>query len=294
MTTTFNNDKTVICSTCRIQFSTILDYKLHISTEYHVYNTKRRIAQLDPISELLFDQKRATLALQSQCQSQVSEMIWKCQPCKKVFKSNEQMEQHKNTKNHKRSEKEWRLANPETTLSSIFQNISTDKPLLTQLNLHPEPQSPTAKQDPTQEHDEQQEKSEESKLPSKTALDSLRVCIFCNQELSGVKKCLDHMRLQHSFFILDVDCVINLKGLLTYIAERVHLGYMCLFCSRMFKNARRCQQHMMDKAHCFMSVEDEQEYEQFYDFSKTYEDHPDAIPRVELKGKGEEKEEQEE
>jgi hypothetical protein len=33
---------------------------------------------------------------------------------------------------------------------------------------------------------------------------------------------------------------------------------------------------MMDKAHCFMNVDDEHEYEQYYDFSKTYEGHPEA------------------
>jgi hypothetical protein len=31
---------------------------------------------------------------------------------------------------------------------------------------------------------------------------------------------------------------------------------------------------MMDKGHCFMNVDDEHEYEQYYDFSKTYEGHP--------------------
>jgi hypothetical protein len=34
---------------------------------------------------------------------------------------------------------------------------------------------------------------------------------------------------------------------------------------------------MIDKGHCFMNIEDEEEYERFYDFSKTYENHPDAI-----------------
>lgn len=34
---------------------------------------------------------------------------------------------------------------------------------------------------------------------------------------------------------------------------------------------------MIDKSHCFMNVEDEHEYEQYYDFSKTYEGHPDAV-----------------
>ena len=62
-------DKTVICSTCRIQFDGILDYKMHIASEYHIYNTKRRIAALEPISEEIFEEKKAILQQQSQCQS---------------------------------------------------------------------------------------------------------------------------------------------------------------------------------------------------------------------------------
>ena len=83
------------------------------------------------------------------------------------------------------------------------------------------------------------------------------------------------MRQAHSFFVLDVQYVINLKGLLSYIAERIHLGYLCLFCNRMFKNSRRCQQHMMDKSHCFMNPNDEHEYQLFYDFATYFgEDSP--------------------
>jgi hypothetical protein len=63
------DDKKVICSTCRIQFDNVMDYKMHISSEYHIYNTKRRVAVLDPISEEIFEQKKAVLAQQSQCQS---------------------------------------------------------------------------------------------------------------------------------------------------------------------------------------------------------------------------------
>ena len=109
---------------------------------------------------------------------------------------------------------------------------------------------------------------EEEKIsePRKTALDSLRICLFCNKE------CIDHMRIKHSFFILDIECVINLKGLVTYIAERIQLGYLCLFCSKMFKDSTRCQQHMIDKSHCFMNPEDEHEYAKFYDFSIAYKE----------------------
>ena len=39
------------------------------------------------------------------------------------------------------------------------------------------------------------EDSSDAKIPRKTALDSLRCCLFCNEECHGVKKCLDHMRV---------------------------------------------------------------------------------------------------
>jgi hypothetical protein len=40
---------------------------------------------------------------------------------------------------------------------------------------------------------------------------------------------------------------------------------------------------MMDKSHCVMNMEDEEEYLDFYDFSKTYENHPLLIKEEEGK-----------
>ena len=115
-----------------------------------------------------------------------------------------------------------------------------------------------------------------------TALDNLRCCLFSNKEFDGIKKCLDHMRREYSFTILDIDCLVDLKGLLTYLAARIHEGHLCLHCSKQFSSAQRCQQHMIDKRHCIMNMEDEEEYLDYYDFSKTYKNHPLLI-----KGEGE-------
>lgn len=38
---------------------------------------------------------------------------------------------------------------------------------------------------------------------------------------------------------------------------------------------------MIDKGHCMMNMEDEEEYVDFYDFSKTYENHPLLIKKGE-------------
>jgi len=79
------------------------------------------------------------------------------------------------------------------------------------------------------------------------------------------------MKNRHNFVILDVECLVNLKGLLSYIAERIQLGQMCLGCSKTFPNARRAQQHMIDKCHCVMNEEYEEEFEDYYDYALQYE-----------------------
>ena len=91
------------------------------------------------------------------------------------------------------------------------------------------------------------------------------------------------MRVEHSFILLDIDCLVDLKGILNYMAERIHIGQLCLYCSKQFKDPVRCQQHMTDKQHCFMNIEDEDEYVDFYDFSKAYKNHPLLIEEKKAK-----------
>lgn len=78
------------------------------------------------------------------------------------------------------------------------------------------------------------------------------------------------MRLRHNYTILDIECLVNLKGLLAYTAERVQLGKLCLNCSKQFKTPDRCQQHMLDMGHTMMSLDNEKEFEIFYDFARAY------------------------
>ena len=60
-------------------------------------------------------------------QSAMSEMLYKCHPCGKVFKSTEKMEEHKGCKKHKKNEKEYQLKNPASNSESMFQSISQNQ-----------------------------------------------------------------------------------------------------------------------------------------------------------------------
>jgi len=75
----------IICSTCHIKFESVVQYKLHLSTEFHLYNTRRRMADLPPISEDIFEQKKAQMV--SANASAITEVVYKCIPTNKTFKS---------------------------------------------------------------------------------------------------------------------------------------------------------------------------------------------------------------
>ena len=51
--------KMVICSTCYLKYTDIIAYKMHLSSEYHLFNTKRKMAQMEPVSEDVFEQKKS-------------------------------------------------------------------------------------------------------------------------------------------------------------------------------------------------------------------------------------------
>ena len=116
--------KEIICGTCRLKFTDVPSFKLHRSTEFHVYNTKRQMAQLEPITEEIFEQKRVQLA-----NSEISitiETRWKCYPCAKIFKTQESQKEHERSKKHKKSTKTYLASHPEESLSSIFKSIKTE------------------------------------------------------------------------------------------------------------------------------------------------------------------------
>jgi transcriptional regulator NrdR family protein len=96
---------------------------------------------------------------------------WKCTPCSKNFKTIEQLNEHKNSKKHKKFEKEYRIAHPDIAQSSLFKSVqheSSQGDFLADLQ-----RSISGAETPSIE--------EEDLGPHiRTTLESLRICLFCN------------------------------------------------------------------------------------------------------------------
>lgn len=113
-----------------------------------------------------------------------------------------------------------------------------------------------------------------------SAYDSL----FDNAKFDDVHGALDYMRQKYGFMIPDAEYVIELNAFVKYLHQKVRLGNCCLYCERTFRTCAACQQHMIDKAHCkikYDEQEDIDEFAEFYDFSSTYELDNDGAEDVE-------------
>jgi pre-60S factor REI1 len=123
-------------------------------------------------------------------------------------------------------------------------------------------------------------------------------CLFCPTRSDSMPSNLEHMSLVHGFFIPDAEYLIDLAGLIAYLGEKIAVGNVCIFCygrkrrnantkakvikvegdveadvGREFRSLEATRRHMMDKAHCKIAydTEDERlELSEYYDFSSSY------------------------
>jgi len=103
-------------------------------------------------------------------------------------------------------------------------------------------------------------------------------CLFCSAPSSTVENNLKHMSSEHSFFVPDLEYLVDVEGLLTYLGEKVGCGYLCLWCNekgKAFQAVEAAQAHMRDKGHTKMLHEGDAllEYADFYDYRPSYPDY---------------------
>ena len=191
-----------------------------------------------------------------------------CHFCKKKFGSEKSYENHLPSKKHQENV----LINPDRENQNVAK--SSEK-AVEKINIDDEEEL----EEEMVEDDEEWEDVEEA-IP-------VSQCLFCNHKSDSLENNLEHMSVQHSFFIPDVEFVIDIEGLLNYLGERVGQGKICLWCGhlgRQFASTDACQKHMIDKGHYRMFHEGEVllEYTDFYDYSSSYPDEGDADEEVEL------------
>lgn len=119
----------------------------------------------------------------------------------------------------------------------------------------------------------------DAKLASSKRIDPALSCIFCNMSGFGsLDESLAHMSSQHSFFIPEQEYLVDKLGLLRYLSDKISIGNTCIYCNgrgKGFSTHEAARKHMIDKGHCKVAYdfeEDKLELSDFYDFTSSYPD----------------------
>lgn len=227
-------------------------------------------------------------------EKQVVESI-SCLVCNKKFRSQGQYEQHINSKKHKlavelcypdqdikptehvpsKSEEKVSENNPESQFDDmLIKEITKDK--------ETKEDEPKEDKDESSVNESQMTDEEIYEYRRKNSKQfEINECLFCCKKSKNLDSNLSHMHKDHGLFIPDLEKIVDLEGLIKYLGEKISIGYTCIYCNgvgKSFKSLEAVQHHMIAKNHCKMLYEgNEDEYEDFYDFSSDEIEKPDLI-----------------
>ncbi|NXT25349.1 ZN622 protein, partial [Syrrhaptes paradoxus] len=127
------------------------------------------------------------------------------------------------------------------------------------------------------------DEEDQAEAESTLALGAIPVtdCLFCPHHSRSLMKNVAHMTKAHSFFIPDIEYLVDLRGLIKYLGEKVGVGKICIWCNekgKSFYSTEAVQAHMNDKSHCKLFTDGDAalEFADFYDFRSSYPDHKDG------------------
>ena len=270
------------CITCRVSFADSDIQRRHYKTDWHRYNLKRKVAEMPPVTAEVFQQKVLAQKAEVEAQQQSKTKSLHCQLCNKTFSSENAFSNHLSSKKHK--DVEANKANKAKKQESLITESQFSNNFKRKDSKETDPENTESENAESLSHNGDDDDDEDDEIEE----DTLEVtdCLFCPHHSVSLEENLKHMTRSHSFFIPDLEYVVDLKGLVTYLCEKVGMGNMCLYCNdkgKSFFSLEAVQSHMVDKGHTKMNYEGDAvlEYADFYDFSSSY---PDYNPDEENEG----------
>ena len=259
------------CLACHVAFHDAELQREHYRTEWHRYNLKRRIVNMTPVSAEQFARRAEVQKQETQTKLLTIGPI-QCAVCSKSYASENAYKDHLLSRRHKEKASKGTLKvttsiDKSETSSKDSPMKSTRKPIINRV-------------DTTVHEDEDETTAIERIIKEKMSHAkplAIEDCLFCTHSSDSFETNLKHMTEIHSFFIPDVEYLVDVRGLIRYLGEKVGLGHMCLYCNgkgRELHSIEAVQKHMRDKGHCKLLYEGDAELEiaEFYDFTSSYRD----------------------
>ncbi|KAJ5832885.1 Cytoplasmic 60S subunit biogenesis factor REI1 [Penicillium riverlandense] len=251
------------CNTCLVAFHRSDGQREHMRNDWHLYNMKRRVASLPPVSLETFNEKvLAAKATSSEAAAKAS-FEKTCQACQKTFFSENSYQNHIKSAKHK--QREARLNKEGDDASVMSSTFSFGEPVNKEDDVSKVTDGLKTATIEEQAEDASDEKDEFSTVR----------CLFCREDSSDIEANVEHMYKTHGMFIPERAYLADLEGLIHYLYRKITENFECLYCHAIRNNAAGIRTHMRDKGHCMIAFESEEEQieiGQHYDFRSSYSD----------------------
>ncbi|KAI0256208.1 C2H2 type zinc-finger-domain-containing protein [Lactifluus subvellereus] len=291
--TTSQDDRPLFtCLSCSIAFLTAEEQRDHYRSDHHRYNMKRRVASLPPVSVAIFNQK----VLERKQETAVAPSLKgsTCEICNKTYTTENAYQSHVLSKKHRENEVRAlsRVEHPRSVRPTAAKapHLEDQTPRLPPATAEEASQTRSASGQPDADGSEDEsDLTLDEKIAAARARLSSAHCLFCAHVSSSLDDNLAHMSGKHSFFIPDAEYLVDQTGLILYLGEKVAVGYICIYCNgrgREFHTLDAVRKHMVDKSHCKIAYDTENdmlEISDYYDFSSSYPDAEERRRRKEEK-----------
>eukprot|EP00833_Pecoramyces_ruminatium_P005724 jgi/Orpsp1_1/1179756/evm.model.c7180000070662.2 len=259
------------CLSCKVAFRSADTQREHYRQDWHRYNLKRKVAGLQPISHDLFKEKIAAQEQNKSNENEQKQNNFNCEACKKTFNTENAYKNHVVSKKH---------------LESVakFEKRKENKKNENKTNLEKKQSMPRInwkKKLAEAQTEEEVNMVIDEKIKLSRRLEE-NECLFCDFKGETLDEKMEHMTVEHTFFIPDIEYLVDLKGFMNYLAEKIAIGNTCIYCKKAFNTLEATRKHILDKGHQKIKYEEgpDLEISDFYDFSSTYDD--DVNPDEEL------------
>lgn len=249
-----NKTSGIYCSTSGTIFTEKKAFTEHYKSDFHLYNLKRKVAGLPPVTKEWFDAKKQHIS---------ESHLKKEQPKYWVDPITNRAFHHKNT----------------------YNNFIQSNKYITLLKKEGYTEVPQPKLLYQKDIDAQNEKQEESNMTCATDFKDdkeawpLEKSFFDNHISLTFEDNLEYMYENYGFYFPYAEHLKDPKGLFKYLGCKLDKGHIPLYESGMnpdakrFKTLQAVQSHMIDKNKCYMYYDDnEEEYEDYYDLDYLYQD----------------------
>ena len=254
------------CQACLVRLPHEEALKAHYKSPFHQFNLTRRTRDFAPISYADFEAAVAVeVEQQKAAERAAAQRLFICKACSRTFATEGQCESHLQSKKHAARVREILEERVRAPASAGAERAAEPAATAAAEPTASLAVTPTAAADGAPPPPSEDEEEEEEELVVTSSH-----CVFCFEEAADVEANLRHMRVVHSFFVPDVESLVDPDGLITYLLAKV-VGGACVWCEgpKRYESSLATQQHMEDKNHCRIHYDEErhfEEYAQFYSY----------------------------